>query len=416
MQRSSRDSANAAERLAEWLATVLPDGADPVVTLHSGIDANGMSSETLILDAAWTEDGERRDGEYVARVAPAAEDVPVFPHYELQDQYDAMRLVGEQTDVPVPGRALDGADRRRARHAVLPDGPGRRRRAAGRAALQLRRQLAVRRGRRGAAPAAGRRRSAVLAELHAIPDAATTFGVPRRPTHAGRHAAAPQPGPDPGLVRLRGRRHRPLAADRARPRVARGQPARRHRRDGAVLGRLPDRQHDVPRLRAGRGARLGDGRARPPRARRRLAGLRAPRLRVDHRCSGLPGHAATSCARTTCAATYERAHRRRRSATCGWYHVYTAVQWAIVFMRTGARQVHFGEIETPEDVEIAASTTSRCSSGSSERGRAHERHRPARRVPDPPGAAADGVGQTAATATSTTAATSTPTTAPATSS
>jgi aminoglycoside phosphotransferase (APT) family kinase protein len=34
-----------------------------------------------------------------------------------------------------------------------------------------------------------------------------------------------------------------------------------------------------------------------------------------------------------------------------WYHVYNGVQWCIVFMRTGARQVRFGEIERPDDVE-----------------------------------------------------------------
>ena len=102
MQRSSRDASTLPTRLADWLATVLPAGADPVVTLHSGVDANGMSSETLILDVDWSEGGERRHGEYVARVAPAAEDLPVFPSYALQDQYDAIRLVGELTDVPVP--------------------------------------------------------------------------------------------------------------------------------------------------------------------------------------------------------------------------------------------------------------------------------------------------------------------------
>ena len=79
MQRSSRDASTLPGRLADWLATVLPAGADPVVTLHSGVDANGMSSETIILDVAWTEDGEARLGEYVARVAPSAEDLPVFP-------------------------------------------------------------------------------------------------------------------------------------------------------------------------------------------------------------------------------------------------------------------------------------------------------------------------------------------------
>ena len=102
MQRSSRDASTLPARLAEWLATVLPAGADPVVTLHSGVDANGMSSETL--DPRRRLDRGRRApaGEYVARVAPAADDLPVFPNYALQDQYDAMRIVGEQTDVPVP--------------------------------------------------------------------------------------------------------------------------------------------------------------------------------------------------------------------------------------------------------------------------------------------------------------------------
>ena len=102
LQRSSRDSSTLPTRLADWLATVLPEGAQPVVTLHSGVDANGMSSETLILDVDWTEEGAPRHGEYVARVAPSAEDLPVFPNYALQDQYDAIRLVGELTDVPVP--------------------------------------------------------------------------------------------------------------------------------------------------------------------------------------------------------------------------------------------------------------------------------------------------------------------------
>jgi aminoglycoside phosphotransferase (APT) family kinase protein len=34
-----------------------------------------------------------------------------------------------------------------------------------------------------------------------------------------------------------------------------------------------------------------------------------------------------------------------------WYHVYNGVRWSIVFMRTGARQIHFGEIEHPGDIE-----------------------------------------------------------------
>jgi aminoglycoside phosphotransferase (APT) family kinase protein len=34
-----------------------------------------------------------------------------------------------------------------------------------------------------------------------------------------------------------------------------------------------------------------------------------------------------------------------------WYHVYNGVRWAIVFLRTGTRQIHFGEIERPDDLE-----------------------------------------------------------------
>ena len=34
-----------------------------------------------------------------------------------------------------------------------------------------------------------------------------------------------------------------------------------------------------------------------------------------------------------------------------WFHIYCGVMWCCVFMRTGARQVRFGEIERPDDVE-----------------------------------------------------------------
>jgi aminoglycoside phosphotransferase (APT) family kinase protein len=40
-----------------------------------------------------------------------------------------------------------------------------------------------------------------------------------------------------------------------------------------------------------------------------------------------------------------------RLGDLGWYHLYNAVQWCVVFMRTGARQIHFGEIERPDDIE-----------------------------------------------------------------
>ena len=138
MQRSSRDADDVRTRLTPWLATVLPEGADPTVVLHSSVQENGLSSETVLLDATWTEGGAQQAGQYVARVAPADEDLPVFEQYALQDQYDAIRIVGETTGVPVPQVRWMEPTGDVLGTPVLPDGSHRRARAARRAALQLR--------------------------------------------------------------------------------------------------------------------------------------------------------------------------------------------------------------------------------------------------------------------------------------
>ncbi|KUI34602.1 phosphotransferase family protein [Mycobacterium sp. GA-2829] len=97
LQRASRDVTTLPGIMSQWLATQLPDGQAPKVLVESGIDANGMSSETIILTVRGPID-ER----FVARVAPAAEDVPVFSEYRLDHQFEVIRLVAEKTDVPVP--------------------------------------------------------------------------------------------------------------------------------------------------------------------------------------------------------------------------------------------------------------------------------------------------------------------------
>ncbi len=81
--RSSRDPALVRAGLEAWLADQLPAGAAPAVTGLEGTSANGMSSETLLLDATWTEGGNPRAERLVARLAPDGADVPVFPAYDL---------------------------------------------------------------------------------------------------------------------------------------------------------------------------------------------------------------------------------------------------------------------------------------------------------------------------------------------
>ena len=102
LQHSSRDVTALPKVMSQWLSTVLPGGIAPQVTVESGVDANGMSSETIILTGHWQEDGTPREEKWVARVAPAREDVPVFTSYRMDHQFDVIRLVGEKTDIPVP--------------------------------------------------------------------------------------------------------------------------------------------------------------------------------------------------------------------------------------------------------------------------------------------------------------------------
>ncbi|MDF1603994.1 phosphotransferase family protein [Nocardioides sp. YIM 152315] len=346
MQRSSRDATTLPARLAEWLATVLPAGADPVVTLHSGVDANGMSSETIVLDVDWVEDGERRHGEYVARVAPAAEDLPVFPHYELQDQYDAIRLVGELTDVPVPavgwmeptgevlGTPFFLMDRIEGvvPQDVLPYNFGDN--WLHDASLEDQRRLQD--------TSVG-----VLAKLHAIPDAATAFGF----------LEPHQPGAtllQKNLARTRAWYDFAVADIGRSPLVERGLHwLEEHlpETDEVVLvwgdsriGNMMYVDFEPVAVLDWEMAAIG------PRE------LDVSWIVFAHQVfetitgmlelPGMPHFLAEGDVK----AAYEVA-AGVELGDLHWYHVYNAVQWCIVFMRTGARQIHFGEIERPDDVE-----------------------------------------------------------------
>ena len=102
LQHSSRDVSTLPDVMSRWLSTVMPGGTTPQVTVESSVDSNGMSSETIILTGRWEADGQQHEENWVARVAPTTQDVPVFSSYRMDHQFDVIRLVGEKTDVPVP--------------------------------------------------------------------------------------------------------------------------------------------------------------------------------------------------------------------------------------------------------------------------------------------------------------------------
>ena len=64
--------------------------------------STGQSSETLLFTATWGDAGIRRPRRLVARVAPQLADMPIFPRYQMEREFQAIRTVGELTSVPVP--------------------------------------------------------------------------------------------------------------------------------------------------------------------------------------------------------------------------------------------------------------------------------------------------------------------------
>jgi len=352
LQRSSRDPAAVPSALARWLATVLPVGAEPEVVLHSGLDANGMSSETLVLDATWVEaDGVRRSHSFVARVEPAVDDFPVFPRYDLTEQHDAIRIVGESTDVPVPevsfaeptGDVLGTPFflMERVEGVIPPDvlpynfGDNWLHDAAIEQQQRLQRESV-----------------GLLVRLHAIADAVDTFGFLDPAGHGHQGAtllarnlartrafyefAVPDVGRSPmverGLAWLEA--HLPEVDD-ADAVVCWGD---------ARIGNVIYRDFDPVAVLDWEMATLG------PRH------LDVSWMVFAHQvfesiaqALGLPGMPHFLREDDVVAAYREATGVDLGDLT--WYHVYNGLTWCIVFMRTGARQIHFGEIERPDDVE-----------------------------------------------------------------
>jgi len=102
IKRSTRDPVQLRQSLRAWLAEQLPAGAGPELSQVTSPSTSGMSSETLLFDATWREAGAARSGAFVARVEPDPGDCPIFPVYDLEAQFELLRIVRERSKVPVP--------------------------------------------------------------------------------------------------------------------------------------------------------------------------------------------------------------------------------------------------------------------------------------------------------------------------
>lgn len=337
IQRSSRDQAWVRARLQEWLGT-------PDVTVHDGVDSNGMSSETVLLSVD--------SAEYVARVAPSEEDLPVFPTYDLQAQYDTMRLAGELSGIPVPAVGLIEPTgdvlgspfflMERLEGAVPPDVMPYTFGDNWLFDADLEQQLALQRN-----------TVEVLAKLHGIPDAASTFDFldPARAGHEGETPLARN------LAKTRAWYDYAVESEGGSPRsplIERGL--------AWLAANLPEETDTVL---AWGDSRIGNVMYRDfkpvavldwematlgPRE-MDLAWLVFAHAVFQEIASvlELPGMPEFLTAEDVVATYRELTGVEVGDLT--WFQVYAAVVWGIVFLRTSARQIHFGEIQQPEDPE-----------------------------------------------------------------
>lgn len=88
--------------LQQWL-TAQPDlPGEPTVTGVRGPDSNGLSSTSVLFEVSWTGPRGAPGGSYVARMAPEADAVPVFPRYDLPAQYELISRVAAGCSIPLP--------------------------------------------------------------------------------------------------------------------------------------------------------------------------------------------------------------------------------------------------------------------------------------------------------------------------
>lgn len=99
IQTLSRDPDELRLRMQRWLAGHLED---PVVSELSPPSVNGVSSDTVLFEVEWRDEGGTRRRSCVARLEPDKSSYPVFPVYDLEKQARVMRMASERTSVPVP--------------------------------------------------------------------------------------------------------------------------------------------------------------------------------------------------------------------------------------------------------------------------------------------------------------------------
>jgi aminoglycoside phosphotransferase (APT) family kinase protein len=98
---NTTDPKQAEQALTAWLAARLAD-AEHVEVTGAIVPADaGLSTETILFDAAWRQGATWQSRSFVARVQPSG--AAVFPSYDLDAEARVLRALAGTPGVPVPG-------------------------------------------------------------------------------------------------------------------------------------------------------------------------------------------------------------------------------------------------------------------------------------------------------------------------
>ncbi len=87
-------------KLEAWFQQRLPNASSVNLSDTKRPQGSGFSNDTILATLSYQEDGKKHERKIVLRISPTG--FPVFPFYDIPQQFDVMKALEENTDIPVP--------------------------------------------------------------------------------------------------------------------------------------------------------------------------------------------------------------------------------------------------------------------------------------------------------------------------
>lgn len=88
------------KNLEQWLQGQISDASDVAVSDLIRPEGSGYSNDTFLATMHYTQERAAHEERIVVRVSPTG--FPVFPFYDIPQQFDVMRALADNSEIPVP--------------------------------------------------------------------------------------------------------------------------------------------------------------------------------------------------------------------------------------------------------------------------------------------------------------------------